>query len=231
MNERQNENSSSRSAEDLIFGVMGRLERESDPVIARLRLEHRLSQQEPRPRVRLALKLVAGMAALSLMAGWAVNLPVAAWEDGQQISIQLPDGFSPTHYPHWVAMVSKHSQALADQGAHSLVVDYQRDGDGGFILQLGILGINYSQANEWTRDVIAQVPELQHKPYAITQPRVSYQTSVKEMLAFRLGDSGTEQRNVVRAWQATNGGLSRNGMVYLIAQPQDYAQRVSMVER
>jgi hypothetical protein len=218
------------AAEKVLHELFSALEVQADAGMARLHLENRLRQGRPGLGVRLGFRLAAAMAALVLLAGWAVNLPLPGWEDGQQISIQLPDGFTPAEYPHWVARIAKHSNSLARHGGHSLVVDYRIDDEAGYVLQLSILGINYSEANEWTRDMIASVPELQHRPYAITQPLLSYQASIREMLAFKLGATRSVQRNVIRAWRTSGEGPTRNGMIYLIAQPEDYAHRVSMVE-
>jgi hypothetical protein len=90
-----------------------------------------------------------------------------------------------------------------------------------------LLGVDYSQANDWLRGVINDIPELQDTPYAITQPQVPYRVSVRDMLGYRLfGNSEVMERNVVRAWLSIG---DRPRHVYLVTQSSDYARRVSML--
>lgn len=222
-------------AERLIGEVFAGREREADPQIARLHLEHRLNSARQRRGavrqqrlVRTSLKVTAFLLGLLILGGWASNLELPAWDDGQRITLRLPADFVPAAYPHWVAIFANHATELAGSGGHSLVVDYKSNADGSYSLELGLLGVDYSHANEWLRGVMEEVAELEGTPYAITQPLVPYRVSVREMLAFRLlGHSEAVERNVVRAWLAT-GDKPRH--IYLIAQPKDYAKRISMLD-
>jgi hypothetical protein len=218
-------------AEALVRDVFEQLERDADPQIARLHLANRLRRgTEPRPRhvVRPVLRLTAFLAGLMLLGSWAGNLEFSGLGDGQQVTLHAPRDFNPCNYPHWVAVFASHSDELAQQGGHSLIVDYSRAEDGSYMFQLSLLGVDYSVANEWIRDVIGDTPELTGATYAVTQPLVSYGVSVKEMLAYKLGLGSAVERRVVEAWEVSGNAPSGNGMLYLIAQPKDYAQRVSM---
>jgi len=217
-------------AERLICEMFAQREAAADPQIARLHFENRLGSLK-RTRVRAGLKIAAFFSALLLLGGWATNLQLPAWDDGQQITIKLPDSFSPSQYPHWVAVVVNHSGELGAYGGHSLVVDYREGKDGKFYLVLGLIGVDYARANEWIRGVMARVPDLRGTPYGITQPMLPYRITVGDMLAFRLGSNEAVERNVLRAWKAIGETPSdRRGFLYLIARPTDYAKRVSLVD-
>jgi len=218
------------AAEKLIQSVFAAREEESDPTIARLRFERRLSTNPRQPRVRTAIKVAAFFTALLVLGGWAASLPVHPLEDGQQIALKLPQDFCTAEYPYWVAVLAKHSNRLSEQGGHSLIVDYVEAGEGEYYLHLGILGVDYTQANEWVRSVLKEVPALADSSYSITQPLVPYRTSVRNMLAFKLlGNTEIVERDVVRAWNAAGDGLSSRSFIYLITRPADAARRVSMV--
>ena len=146
--------------------------------------------------------------------------------DAQQITIAMPDSFSPGSYPHWVAVFANHSDSLQQAGGHSLVVDYVKDADGRYYLKLGIIGIGYTEANEWIRAVMAKVPEIDGTPYALTQPLVPYRVTVRDMIAYGLGSTEAVERNVALAWLESG---SRPKHIYLISRPKEYAERVSNV--
>jgi hypothetical protein len=215
------------AAENLIGGLFTRLAGECNPRAARLRLERRLAQP-PRRRIGTTVKILAFATGLLLLGGWASQAPVRGWDDGQLITIEAPDGFTPASYPYWAGLFANHAQALEEHGAQSLVLDYRRGRNDDYYLQLGIIGVNYSQANAWLRNVMSQTPALSTRPYTITQPLVPYNVSVREMIAFALlGDSSAEERKVVAAWRAAG---ERPQHIYLIAKTSDYARRVSMLE-
>lgn len=217
-------------AEKLIAGVFAAREQAADPVIVRLRLERQLAAEpRPRPAMRVGLKLAAFLTALVLLGGWASNLPVPAWDNGQQIMLALPQTFTPANYPHWVALFGKQASALGRAGGHSLVIDYKRSADGRYYLVLSLLGVDYAQANEWIRSVMARTPELQ-TPYSISQPILPYSMTVREMLSYKLGSRSVVERNVLRAWHYAGERPTKNGFICIIAQPSDYARRVSMVD-
>jgi hypothetical protein len=215
------------AAENLIGGLFSRLEGECNPRAARLRLERRLDKPRRR-RIGTAVKILAFVTGLLLLGGWASQAPVAGWDDGQLITIEAPDGFTPASYPYWAALFANHAQALEEHGGQSLVLDYRLGRNDDYYLQLGIIGVNYSEANAWLRDVMAETPALSNRPYTITQPLVPYNVSVREMIAFALlGDSSAEERKVVSAWRAAG---ERPQHIFLIAKTSDYARRVSMLE-
>jgi len=225
----------SSSAERLVTEVFAGRAAEADVPMARLHLETRFrtareqrrGQQQQR-LVRTSIKVAAFVTALFVLGGWASGLELPSWDDGQRITLQLPADFVPAAYPHWVAIFANHAAELGKSGGHSLVVDYKIGSDNSYYLELGLLGVDYSRANEWVRSVMSDVPELSGTPYAITQPLVPYRVSVREMVAFRLfGHSESVERNVVRAWLATG---DRPRHIYLIAQPKDYAKRVSALD-
>lgn len=216
------------TAERLIGGLFDRLAGECDAPIVRLRLERQLRGGRRRDRLSLAVKLLAFTTGLLLLGGWASQAPVAGWDDGQLITIQAPDGFTPESYPYWAGLFANHALALEQHGGQSLVVDYRLGRDDTYYLQLGIIGVNYSAANSWLREVMAVTPALSDRPYTITQPLVPYNVSVREMVAFTLfGDSSAEERKVVSAWRAAG---ERPQHIFLIAKTSDYAKRVSMLE-
>jgi len=216
------------TAERLIGGLFGRLEGECNLPVVRLRLERQLDGGRRRGGFSLAVKLLAFTTGLLLLSGWASQAQVAGWDDGQLITIQAPDGFTPASYPYWAGLFANHAQALEQHGGQSLVVDYRLGHDDLYYLQLGIIGVNYSEANSWLRDLMAETPALSDRPYTITQPLVPYNVSVQEMIAFALfGDSSAEERKVVSAWRAAG---ERPQHIFLIAKTSDYAKRVSMLE-
>lgn len=216
-------------AERLIQYVFTSRELEADPVVARLRFERLLAAKPRQPRVRPLLKAAAFFTALIVLGGWATTLPVAGWDDGQQITIAMPDSFSPGSYPYWVAVFANRADKLGFGDAHSLVVDYKVGTEGEYYLQLGILGADYTKANEWMRAVMSDVPELSGLPYSITQPLVPYRCTVRDMLAYRvLGRSDELERDVVQAWLASGEELPRH--VYLVSRSADYAKRVSKMD-
>lgn len=219
-------------AEELVWQVFRSREQEADVPIARLRLERQLASapaRQTRPRVRPLIKAAAFMVALLIIGGWATTLPVAGWDDGQQITVLMPDSFVPASYPYWVAVFSSRSEELGDTGAHSIVVDYKVGEQGEYYLQIGILGTNYSEANEWLRQVMGDIPELAGRPYTITQPLVPYRATVRDMLAHSLlGNTEQLEENVVRAW-LSNGTEPQH--VYVVSRTVDYAKRVAPLER
>lgn len=213
------------TAEKLIGSVFGSLEREADPTIARLHFEHQLKRRQPRRGTRTAIKVMAFLTGLILLAGWAGSQHVTPWDDGQLITFKAPADFEPSDYPHWMAIFANNSAELSDLGGHSLVVDYSRDASGCYYFQLGIIGISYTEANSWTRSVLSSVPDLEETQYAITQPLLPYRVSVREMVAFSLlGDSDSEERKVMEAWRAAG---EQPRMIFLVANTKDYAGDVS----
>lgn len=219
------------TAEKLIKDTFSVLEQRADPVIARLHFEHRLKEQFPRrPRVRVWLKLAAYLTALVLLGGWATNMPLPAWDDGEQITFALPDSFTPSDYPHWVAVFANHADELRPAGGHGLVVDYKEGRDGAYYLELGLVGVGYAQANDWIRRTLSRIPELRGTPYAINQPVLPYRTTVGRMIAYKLGGRDAVERYVLEAWKDAGENPSKNGFVYVIARPSDYARRVSMID-
>jgi hypothetical protein len=220
---------SESTAERLVGHVFAGREREADPAIARLRFERLLAQQTRRSRVRPLIKAAALFAALLVLGGWATTLPVASWDDGQQITIAMPADFSPGSYPYWVAVFASRVDKFGLGDAHSLVVDYKVGGEGEYYLQLGILGTDYTKANEWVRAVMADVPDLARQPYSITQPQVPYRCTVRDMLAYRVfGRDEALEHDVVRAWLAGGQELPRH--IFLISRSADYAKRVSKLD-
>jgi hypothetical protein len=233
------------AAEELLAEVFAGRMADADPQIARLRLERKLKSasvagygavgHHPRPTLRYGLLSMLAATALVVFGGWATNISVKPWDDAQQVTLPLAAGWTPSDYPRLVGELGHYSDALHDAGVTSLIVDYKRDADG-YCLQLGLLGADYSTANEWVRTVLSEVPEVTGGGYSITQPMVPYAISVGDMLAFSLtGHSAAVQRNVVSAWQrrvTANGGgrTSNNAMVFLITRDKDYARRVGMVE-
>ncbi|GEM_PF-2526550 len=222
------------NAEQLIQSVFDRLTGQADPVIARLRLERSLERRPRRRRVSTAIKVLAFITGLLALGGWASGAPVIGWDDGQLITIQAPDSFVPAAYPHWVGVFANHAEALADHGGHSLIVDYRQGSDDSYFLQLGIIGVSYTEANDWLRDVMQRVPELNGTPYTITQPLLPFRVSVREMLAYSvLGRTEAEERKVVAAWRAAESqaqqvAMGRHAQIALIARSND-CRRVSMV--
>lgn len=222
------------NAERLIRGVFDRLAGEADPVIARLQLENTLSRRPRRRRVRTAIKVLAFITGLLVLGGWASGAPVIGWDDGQLITIEAPDSFIPASYPHWVGVFANHAEALEEHGGQSLIVDYRQGTDETYFLQLGIIGVSYSEANDWLRDVMRAVPELKGTPYTITQPLLPFRVSVREMVAFSLlGQTEAEERKVVEAWRAAEAQrqrvrMGRHAQIALIARTND-CRRVSMV--
>ena len=198
-------------AERLLHQLFRDLEHEADAQIARQRYANLLRQSQRAPRhplhMRGGFKAALVTAALALMGSWAGNIPVAGWDDGQQITIELPARFEPSSYPRWVATFANHSDELGAVGGHSLVVDYYGDGDGKYYIRLNVLGITYSAANEWVRSVTGEVPELNGAPYAITQPLVPFRKSIAEMLAYRLGPVDKVERSVVDAWRTAGAEM------------------------
>jgi hypothetical protein len=239
-------------AEGLIHGVFAHLEREADPRIAQLRYENQLRRFvelekggrasvragsfAPRdgrtPHMRPAFKLLAVLASLFILASWAGEITLPGWDDGQQITVPLPDGFSEGEYMHWVALIANRSQSLADRGGHSLIVDMIPSRHGGYLLQLSVLGVDFTTANEWFREVLRQTPELAVTRYQITQPQVSYEITVREMLAYRLGNTDLMERRVVNAWTLPGEAPTHKGMIYLIAADgENYPRRASMLRK
>jgi hypothetical protein len=216
-------------AERLIAGVVRELSQRADPQIARLRLERRLKNAPRRSHVSTAVKVLAFFTGLILLGGWASQQSFAPWDDGQLITLKAPAEFVPAEYPRWTAVFANHTEKLYNMGGHSLVVDYKQLDDGDYYFQLGIIGISYSEANDWLRGVMADVPALSGTPYSVTQPLLPYQLSVREMIAFDLfGDNLGEERKVVAAWRAAGEWPSH---IYLIAKSKDYPRRVSMLGR
>lgn len=208
------------NAENLIGNVFARLEAEADPQMARLHLENQLKQQAPRQRpspfrLRLGYRLALYAVALFLVLGWASQQEVASWDDGQLITLAAPAAFQPSAYPHYVGMIANHAAELHDVGGHSLIVDFEQGQDGRYYIQLGIIGINYTQANSWLRDLMEAEPEFAERPYAITQPLLSFGVTAQEKIAFDLlGKNYLEEYKVMKAWR-TAGEQPR--MIYLIA--------------
>ena len=232
-------------AEKLVWDVFAGREEEARAQFSRLRLGNMLSAEpkQRRPRSSMLVKLAAFTCALFMLGSWAGNLSVPGYDDGQQITIELPADWVPDQYPFWAAVFSNHAEKLLDHGGHSLVVDYSQNGEGRYFIQLGLIGVDYQQANEWIRAVMDAEPEVGALQYSIDQPPVRYRVRVAEMIAFKLGSIETIERNVVLAWlsaqhpaprKASAQPPSEGGMqvrhVYLIAQPQDYAKRVSMLD-
>lgn len=236
-------------AEALIHGVFAHLEGEADPQIAQLRYENQLRRfveleksggnqfqgmrhRRPHGHMRPAFKLLAVLASLFILASWAGEITLPGWDDGQQITVPLPDGFSQGEYMHWVALIANRSQNLADRGGHSLIVDMVPSRHGGYLLQLSVLGVDFTTANEWFREVLRQTPELAVSRYQITQPQVSYEITVREMLAYRLGNTDLMERRVVRAWTLPGEAPTHKGMIYLIAADgENYPRRASMLRK
>jgi hypothetical protein len=220
--------------ERLLHQLFRDLEHEADAQIARQRYANLLRQSTRAARhplhMRGGFKAALVTAALALMGSWAGNIPVVGWDDGQQITIELPNQFEPASYPRWVATFANHGSKLGAAGGHSLVVDYFSNGDRAYYIRLNVLGINYGAANDWVRSVTSEVPELSGARYAITQPLVPFRKSITEMLAYRLGPVDNIERSVVDAWRAAGEMPSRNSFVYIIARPDQDARRVSMVE-
>lgn len=215
------------TAEKLIAGLFERLERETDEPIVRARLERQITNTPHRSRVGTAVKVLAFITGLLLLGGWASQASVTGWDDGQMITIQAPDGFTPTSYPYWAGVFANHAKSLQEHGAQSLVLDYKLGQDGKYFLQVGIIGVNYSEANAWLREVMATTPELMDRQYSITQPLVPYNVSVREMIAFSfMGDTLAEERKVIAAWRAVG---EQPQHIFLIAKTKDYARRVSML--
>lgn len=213
------------AAERLIGDVFGALEHEADPTVGRLHLENQLRQRPHRHRIGAGVKVLAFLTALLVFAGWAGNQSVTPWDDGQLITFKAPVDFVPSDYPHWMAIFANHSAELSDMGGHSLVVDYSQDESGRYYFQLGIIGINYTEANSWVRDVISGVPELENTRYAITQPLLPYRVSVSEMIAINLfGDSYAKERRVMEAWRAAG---EQPRVIFLVAKTKDHQGDVS----
>ncbi|MCC7478774.1 hypothetical protein IT575_09995 [bacterium] len=217
------------SAEKLIHEVFGTLEREADPTIARQRLANQLRRGREdnsaaavaaRPLMRPVFKVAAFLCGLILMASFAGNIQIPGWDDGQQVTLLLPQSFEADDYNHWVALFANRADNLAADGGHSLVVDYYED-EGRCYLKLNILGVSYSEANEWVRGVMATIPDLDHTPYSIQQPLVPYSVTVRDMLAFQLGNTDGVERSVMRAWYAEGQRPSRNCYMFLVARPKD----------
>ncbi len=216
-------------AEKLIHEVFGTLQQEADSTVARQRLanqlrrgrdEHSPAAATARPMLRPVFKVAAFLCGLILMASFAGNIQIPGWDDGQQVTILLPETFVPDNYNHWVALFANRADNLAAGGGHSLVVDYYQD-SGRYYLKINILGVSYSEANEWTREVMAGIPDLDHTPYSIQQPLVPYSVTVRDMLAFQLGDTDGVERSVMRAWYAEGQRPSRNCYMFLVARPKD----------
>ncbi len=219
-------------AEKMIWEVFAGREQEAESKFSRLRLENSLRAEVRRPvspGMNVFVKVSAFMCALLIFGGWAGNLSVPSYDDGQQIIIELPDNWVAAEYPYWVGVFSNHADELLEHGGHSLVVDYSQNEDGSYFLELGLIGVDYQQANEWIRSVMESEPEVQGL-YSMTQPMVRYRVRVADMIAFRLGSSEAVERNVVRAWLSDGNEALAPRHVYLIAQPKDYARRVSMID-
>lgn len=241
-------------AEALVHGVFSQLEGQADPQIAQLRFENQLKRfvaeekqksgagfqtrrgaegprhsRPLRPVFLVLATLVAGL----LLASAAGDITVAGWDDGQQISVELPKTFSDSDYMHYVALFANRSKSLAAFGGHSLVVDTVPGADGGRLLQLSVLGVDASTANQWFRSVLEETPELQGARYQLTQPQVSYEITVGEMLAYRLGQTDPVERRVVSAWTLLGEPPSPKGMIYLIAghDGEQYPRRLSMLRK
>lgn len=222
-------------AEKLIFGLLGSLEREADPQIARQQLANRLRTGTARRtplRMRLGFRLAALAASLIIIGAWSSGLELQPYDDAQQISIELPKDFVKTNYPHLLGIFSNYATELAELGGHSLVVDYEQTEHGRYILELGIIGVNYAEANAWIRSVMEREAWLSGSPYSIDQPQVPYRVKVREMIAIKLGDRSAIERNVVQAWQQKQfrgKGTVDPSDIILIGRDKDYARKVSMV--
>jgi hypothetical protein len=239
-------------AEELIGEVFRGRVADADPQMARLRLERQLARTAAprpalRPALRFALQLTLSLVALAVFGGWASNITIKPWDDAQQVTLALPADWTPSDYPRLVGVLCHHGAQLYSQGGHSMIVDYKLDEQGGYYLQLGLLGVDYQTANDWVRGLLRTDPELGEHGYSITQPLVPYAVSVGDMLAFRLaGHSTAVESNVVEAWQQRSDGeltasaprtspantrlASRNARIYMITRDKDYARRTSMVE-
>ena len=227
-------NNPQNEAEKLIFGLLGTLEREVDPQITRLHLENRLRRNDvPRRRpLRLGFRLAALATALVIIGAWSSGLELTPYDDAQQISMLLPADFVPANYPHVLGIFSKYATELADVGGHSLVVDYEQNTEGRYVLELGIIGVDYGIANDWIRRVMEREVWLTGSPYSIDQPLVPYRVKVRDMLAYQMGDHSVIERNVVRAWQEMQGqdrSVIEPSDITLIGREKDYMRKVSMV--
>jgi len=213
-------------AEKLISDVFGALEHEADPTIARLRFENKLAlRPKPRRRMNTTIKVLAFLTGLLLLASWAGSRNFSPWDDGQLITFRAPVDFVPSEYPHWMAIFANHSAELSDVGGHSLVVDYSQGRDGRYYFQLGIIGINYTEASSWVRKMLNDVPELNDESFTVTQPLLPYRVSVNEMIAFNLfGDTYSEEQKVMQAWRAAG---EQPRVIFLVAKTKDYQGKVS----
>jgi len=113
------------AAERLIAGLFQRLEGECNEPAVRLRLERQMAGGGRRGRIGTAVKLLAFATGLLLLGGWASQAPVSGWDDGQLITVQAPDGFTPASYPYWAGLFANHARELEQHGGQSLVVDYR----------------------------------------------------------------------------------------------------------
>jgi hypothetical protein len=242
--------------ETLIHGLFAQLEGEADPQIAQLHYENQLrryvaqhksgaglqtrrggpegpphfGRRQPKQPMRPAFMLLSVLTTLLLLASWAGEMKIHGWDDGQQITVELPPTFEDSRYVQYVALFANRSNELAAKGGHSLIVDKIGAADGGYLLQLSVLGVDASTANEWFRSVLDNTSELAGARYQLTQPQVSYQVTVKEMLAYKLGESDTIERRVVDAWTLLNSPPTPRGMIYLIAgDDHSYPRRASML--
>lgn len=223
-------------AERLIHGLFGSLEQEVDPQISRLQLENKL-RRAPEPKrhpahMRLGFRLATLVVALVAIGAWSSTLTLAPYDDAQQINIQLPADFQPVNYPHVLGILSNYTPELAEHGGHSLVVDYHENEYGRYTLQLGIIGVDYSEANAWFRSLMEREEWLQDSYYSFDQPLIPYRVKVAEMLAFRMGDRSAIERNVVNAWQESQW-LDKDAVnpsdIMLIGREKDYMRKASMV--
>jgi hypothetical protein len=236
-------------AEALVHGVFAQLEGQADPQIAELRFENQLKRfvaedtakdtsfrsrgRKPQRPLRPAFMVLATMVAAFLLASAAGDITLEGWDDGQQINVELPKNFTESDYVHYVALFANRSKSLAAFGGHSLIVDTVPGGDSGHMLQLSVLGVDASTANQWFRSVLEETPELKGARYQLTQPQVSYEITVREMLAYRLGQTDPVERRVVNAWTLLGEPPSPRGMIYLIAGHKDeqYPRRASMLRK
>ncbi len=181
--------------------------------------------------MRLGFRLAAVFAAMLIIGAWTSGLELTPYDDGQQITMELPADFTPAYYPHLLGKFAKYSTELHEVGGHSLVVDYEQTEDGHYHLQLGILGVNYSEANTWIRSVMERDPSLA-AAYEIDQPLMPYRLKVKDMLAYKLGRKEAIERNVVVAWQqsqlSVDGSLKPRDIL-IIGREKDYMRKVSML--
>src|SRR5690606_30075561 len=164
-------------AERLIFGVCHSLAREVDPQIARQQMANMLKhKKEPKRqgRMRIGFRLAALAAALLAIGAWSSTLELAPYDDAQQINIQMPADFQPVNYPHVLGIISKYTPELAQYGGHSLVVDYYENEYGRYTMQLGIIGVDYSEANSWFRSVMEREEWMQDCYYSYDQPLIPY---------------------------------------------------------